>query len=89
MTARDPTRGWSLMVLSVAVSIDAMVVGLSLGLKGAGAIGWASVVIGVTAGLMSLAGVALGRRVGVRFGRSAEIAGALVLMGLAVSFVLW
>ena len=84
---RDPTRGWSLVVLSVATSLDALVVGFSLGLKGAAGIWWASAVIGVVAALMSLAGVAIGRRLGKRLGRSAEIAGAVVLMLLAVSFV--
>lgn len=85
----DPTRGWSLVVLSVATSLDALVVGFSLGLKGAADIWWASTVIGVVAAMMSLAGVAIGRRVGKAVGRPAEIAGALVLMALGVSFPLW
>ena len=33
-TGFDPTRGWSLVGLSVATSIDALAVGLSLGLIG-------------------------------------------------------
>lgn len=86
---RDPTRGWSLVALSVATSLDALVVGFSLGLKGADSILWPSLVIGVTAGAMSLTGVAVGRRLGTRFGKPAEIAGAVVLLGLAVSFLVW
>ena len=31
--SKDPTRGWSLMALTAATSIDALVVGFSLGLK--------------------------------------------------------
>ena len=85
---RDPTRGWSLMVLSLATSLDALVVGFALALKGATNIWWPSVAIGLTAGGMSLAGVAIGRRVGERLGKYAELAGALVLIGLAVSFLL-
>jgi len=38
---------------------------------------------------MSLAGVAIGKRVGAAVGRPAEVAGALVLMALGASFPLW
>jgi len=85
----DPTRGWSLVVLSVATSLDALVVGFSLGLRGSGRIWWAAAVIGVVAAAMSLAGVAIGKRVGAAVGRPAEVAGALVLMALGASFPLW
>jgi len=89
VTPNDPTRGWSLVALSVATSIDALVVGFSLGLRGADSIVWPSLVIGVTAAAMSLIGVAIGKRLGTRFGKPAEIAGAIVLMLLAVSFLVW
>jgi putative Mn2+ efflux pump MntP len=85
----DPTRGWSLMALSVATSIDALVVGFSLGIKGTSSIVWPSLVIGVVAAAMSLAGVMVGKSLGDRFGKPAEIAGAVVLMLLAVSFLVW
>jgi putative Mn2+ efflux pump MntP len=85
----DPTRGWSLVALSVATSLDALVVGFSLGLKGASSIVWPSLVIGVVAAAMSLAGVMVGKSLGDRFGKPAEIAGAVVLMLLAVSFLVW
>jgi len=83
----DPTRGWSLMVLSLATSMDALVVGFSMGLDGQ--VIWVpSVVIGLAAGGMALSGVVLGRRIGQALGRWAEIAGACVLIALAASF-LW
>ncbi len=81
----DPTRGWSLVALSVATSIDALLVGVSLGIKGAG-IWQVSLIIGIVAGLMALAGVMVGQRVGKALGRYAEAAGAAVLMALGVSF---
>ncbi len=84
---KDPTRGWSLVALSVATSLDALVVGFSLGLRGE-RIWAASAVIGVVAALMALAGVAIGKRAGAKFGRPAELAGAVLLMCLGVSF-LW
>jgi putative Mn2+ efflux pump MntP len=83
---KDPTRGWSLWVLSIATSIDALVVGFSLGLRGH-EIWYTSVAIGIAAALMALAGVAVGKRMGRRFGRRAEILGAALLMGIGVSFL--
>jgi len=84
---RDPTRGWSLMALSLATSIDALVVGVSLGLKGA-EIWLPSVVIGLVAALMALTGVVVGKRIGKSLGKPAEMIGAVVLMVLGVCF-LW
>lgn len=86
--AQDPTKGWSLLVLSVATSLDALVVGFSLGIKGEGSIWLVSLVIGLVAAGMSLTGVLVGRRVGKALGPVAETVGAVVLMGLAVSFLL-
>lgn len=83
---QDPTRGWSLIILSVATSIDALVVGFSLGLKHE-PIWTASIVIGIVAAAMALTGVAIGKRIGQVFGKPAEIFGAIVLIAIAVSFV--
>jgi len=81
----DPSRGWSLVLLSVATSIDALAVGLSLGLVGI-TIWYPAVVIGVVTGLISWAGVILGNQLGARFGRRMEIIGGivLILMGLKI-----
>ena len=84
---KDPTRGWSLIGLSLATSIDALVVGLSLGIAGGGDIVLRGLVIGVVAAVMSLAGVAVGKRAGAALGKPAEIAGAILLMALAVTFL--
>jgi putative Mn2+ efflux pump MntP len=87
---KDPTRGWSLYALAIATSLDALVVGFSLALKGMdgfSAIWLPCVVIGVVAAVMSLAGVLLGQYVGKTIGRPAEFLGALVLIALAVSFL--
>lgn len=76
---QDPTRGLTLVTLSVATSIDAAAVGLSLALSGAG-IWFPAIVIGLVAGLLSAAGIGWGRRLGGRFDRWAEAAGGLVLI---------
>ncbi len=93
--SKDPTRGWSLIALTVATSIDALVVGFSLGLK-SGAVAthtWPHLVydasiIGLIAAAMALIGVNIGQRLGKTFGRPAEVAGAVVLILLAISFLL-
>lgn len=96
MVGNDPTRGWSLIALSVATSLDALIIGFSLALtKMADEPDcWShlfmdAAIIGVVAGTMSMIGVNIGKRMGDRFGRAAELAGALVLMGLGVSFLVW
>ena len=81
----DPSRGWALVLLSVATSIDAFAIGLSLAMLRVN-IWYPSAV--VTAGL-SLAGLQIGRRRGNRFGRRMEIVGGciLLLIGLRILIV--
>jgi len=79
--ASDPTRGISLVVLSVATSVDALAVGLSLGVLRV-RIWYPAVVIGLVAATLTAAGLHLGAPLGQRFGRKMEIAGGLVLVGI-------
>ena len=85
--AKDPTRGASLVVLSVATSIDALAVGLSLALLGVD-IWWPAVVIGVVAFVFTAAGLHLGNRFGALFGRRMEILGGLILIGIGVRILI-
>ena len=84
---KDLTRGWSLVALSVATSIDALAVGFSLSLIGM-KIFLPAVLIGIVAGTMSLIGVRLGERVSGLFGRRAEFVGGVVLVLIGVRIVL-
>ena len=83
----DPTRGLSLLVLSVASSLDAFGVGFGLGMLGAGLI-TPAVCFGVTAGAMTWVSMKLGNRLSMKFGRWVEAGGGLILMALAVEFVM-
>ena len=88
----DPTRGFSLIAISVATSIDAMVIGFSLSLRGRNAFSWDhliydATIIGLIAALMALIGANVGQSMGTRFGRTAETVGACVLILLAISFL--
>lgn len=81
--AGDPTRGGSLVMLSIATSIDALAVGLSLALVD-GAILLNSLIIGVTSFLLAVSGYLLGDRLGCRFGKRMELAGGLILVAIGV-----
>ena len=78
----DPTAGRNLLVLSVATSIDALAVGVSMAFLQHVNILWAALVIGGVAFAFSLAGGLLGRRLGCLFQKRAELAGGLVLIGI-------
>ena len=79
----DPSRGWTLVALSVATSIDALAVGMSLAMMGV-AIWQPSVVIGVVTAGISLVGIAIGDRVGVKWGSRAEFAGGILLVAIGI-----
>lgn len=83
----DPSRGWTLILLSIAVSIDALAIGLSLALIGV-SVWYPAIVIGVVTGLVSLVGLRLGNGLGKRFGKKMEIAGGMVLILIGARIVL-
>lgn len=83
----DPTKGLTLVVLSVATSIDAMAIGLSLALVQVPVL-LPAIVIGAVAGNMSILGLYLGKKVGHLLGRKMEVAGGLVLLAIGVKIVM-
>jgi len=82
----DPTRGLSLVVLSVATSIDALAVGVSLAMLEV-SIWWPSVVIGVVAAAFTVVGLHLGCRIGAIVGRRMETVGGIILILIGVRIV--
>lgn len=83
----DPTRGASLVMLSVATSIDAFAVGLSFAALGV-RVWLPSAVIGLTAALLTVVGTALGSRLGDRFGRWMEMVGGALLIAIGLRIVI-
>lgn len=83
----DPTRGWTLILLSTSTSIDALIVGFGLGLLGVNIL-LACIIIGITASLMTIIGMLIGAGVAHAIGTRAELVGGLVLIGLAIIFVI-
>lgn len=82
----DPTRGWTLVTLSVATSIDALAVGLSVAMLGV-SIWVPAAIIGAVAAAMSTVGISFGSRLGGRWGRWAKAVGGLVLIGIGIRIV--
>jgi putative Mn2+ efflux pump MntP len=82
----DPTRGLTLVALSVATSIDALAVGVSLALVRI-SIWVPAAVIGVVAAALSAVGIALGSRLKSNLGRAAQVAGGCILLLIAVRIV--
>ena len=82
----DPTRGMSLVVLSLATSMDAMAVGLSFAMLGINVF-FPALVIGVIAGCLTLFGMVFGGWLGARFGRVMEVLGGLVLIGIGLKIL--
>ncbi|KAF0111334.1 MAG: hypothetical protein FD147_941 [Chloroflexi bacterium] len=83
----NPSKGGLLIMLSVATSIDALAVGLSLALVEVPIL-FASVVIGVTSLLLSLLGLFIGSRLGMKFGKRMELIGGLILIGIGARILL-
>jgi putative Mn2+ efflux pump MntP len=82
----DPTRGWMLVLLSIATSIDALAVGLSMAFLHV-SIWLPSVVIGLVAFAVTAAGVVLGARVGRTLGRWPEVVGGVVLLAIGAKIL--
>lgn len=82
----DRTRGWDLVILSVATSVDALAVGLSLALIDAGVL-LPAIVVGAVAAALTILGMAIGRRIGAAWGCRVEILGGLVLLAIGLKIV--
>jgi manganese efflux pump family protein len=85
---KDPTKGFSLVMLSVATSIDALAVGFSMSVLNV-SIWVPALVIGLVAGIFTVTGLQLGCRIGSikKFARYAELAGAMVLLAIGINIL--
>lgn len=82
----DRTRGLSLLVLSLATSIDALAVGLSLGVLRA-AILYPAAIIGVVCFSMTVLAAKIGPLAGRLAGKRAELVGGLVLIAIGAKIL--
>jgi len=83
----DPTSGWDLVLLSVATSIDALAVGISLAVMRMEIL-LPALIIGVVAASLTTVGMVLGRRIGAAWGRRVEVLGGLVLIAIGTKILI-
>ena len=85
---KDPTRGMTMVLLSVATSIDALAVGLSLAVIDV-SIWTPALVIGIVAGVFTTIGLHLGKAIGAtpRLSRYAEALGGIVLLIIGLNIL--
>jgi len=74
-------------LLSVATSLDALAVGLSLAMLRVDIL-LAALVIGLVSAALGVTGVLIGANMGRRFGKRMEILGGLLLIGIGVRVVI-
>lgn len=84
---RDPSDLLILLALSIATSIDALAVGITLSLMTA-SIALAVTVIGVITFGLSYAGVAIGKRFGHFFESRIEVVGGVILIGIGFKILI-
>ncbi|MCX5853521.1 MAG: manganese efflux pump MntP family protein [Deltaproteobacteria bacterium] len=83
----DPTKGLSLVMLSVATSIDALAVGLSFAFLKIPIL-YPSIIIGVVAFIMTMIGMVFGEKLGGLMGRKVEMIGGVILIGIGVKILI-
>lgn len=83
----DPTRGLSLVALSVATSIDALAVGVTFAVLGVRIL-VPVLIIGLVATTLTTAGMLLGRKLGRGFGKKAELLGGIILVVIGIQILL-
>ena len=79
----DVTKGITLVVLSIATSIDALAVGFSIAMMKQDII-FPSIIIGIVAAAMTLFGIYIGEKAANRFGDKAELIGGVVLILIGI-----
>ncbi len=85
---KDHTKGITLVILSIATSIDALAVGFSLSLLGV-SIWTPAIVIGIVAGIFTIIGLQIGEKIGSakQLSRYAETIGGAVLIAIGLNIL--
>ena len=84
---QDPSKGRTLVMLSVATSLDAFAVGLSIALMGI-PVAASVLAIGLVGAVLSAVGIFAGHRLSCQFGKRMEIIGGLILVIIAANVLL-
>ena len=89
MVKHDPTKGKTLIMLSIATSLDALAVGLSLSVLGV-SVWYPALTIGLFALVITAIGLHIGKSAAKAncLGKYAELLGGMVLITIGVR-ILW
>jgi manganese efflux pump family protein len=83
VNSSDPSKGLTLLMLSIATSIDALAVGLTLAMLNI-RIWQPSIIIGLITATVCFLAIILGNRFEAKFGKKAEIVGGIIIIIIAV-----
>lgn len=83
----DITKGMLLINLSIATSLDALVIGFVIGIDNAEII-FPSIVIGVVCASLTLVGILLGERLSKFFGKKIGIIGGIILIMIGIKILI-
>lgn len=83
----DPLNIYILLMLSIATSVDALAVGLSLSILRVSIV-TPAIIIGIITFILSLIGVFIGDRFGHFFEKKIEILGGLILIGIGLKILI-
>ncbi len=85
---KDQTKGMTLVMLSIATSIDALAVGFSISILKA-SIWVPALIIGLVAGMFTVVGLQIGQRIGgaTRISLYAETIGGIVLIAIGFNIL--
>jgi len=84
---KNPSKGNMLVMLSVATSLDAMAVGLSMAFLRVNIL-YPSLVIGAVTFGLSVAALFLGNKLGEKFGKRMELIGGVILIGIGLEILI-
>ena len=74
------------MVLALATSLDAFILGISFGLLGTGIISNVAILFIVTSALVAV-GLWVGYCIGNKYKRQVDICGAIILLGIGIKVI--
>ncbi|OGU59248.1 MAG: hypothetical protein A2X64_01780 [Ignavibacteria bacterium GWF2_33_9] len=83
----DPSKGAQLILLSIATSIDALAVGLSLALLNVEIL-TPAIIIGIITSTLSYVGIKIGKQFGKKYAVRAEFIGGLILIGIGLKILI-
>lgn len=82
----DPTRGWTLLILSIATSIDALAVGLNFGILQV-SVWFPALIIALVTAALTTGGMLLSRFISTRLRKAMQIFGGCVLILIGIKIL--